>query len=71
MSARAQSILDQIKALPQNEQIEVCEEVATLRSRQQAWEGQKAKLRAMQSRNADSGLLKQLLEDRTRERAGG
>ena len=71
MSTRAHAILEEIKKLPPDEQREVCEEVATLRTRQLAWDEQKAKLRDMQARHAGGGLLKRLLEDRAKERARG
>lgn len=47
------------------------EKITTLRARQLAWEEQRAKLRAMQSRNKESGLLKQLIDDRTIEHSRG
>ena len=71
MSTRSQSILEQIKSLPPEEQREVCDGVAQFQSRQRAWEEQKAKLREMQSRHAGGGLLKRLLEERAKERARG
>ena len=71
MSATAEKILQQFKSLPASEQTEVSEKITTLRTRQLAWEEQRAKLRAMQARNKESGLLKQLLADRAAERSRG
>ena len=69
MSSVAQAIIEQIKALPAEEQRVVCEEIAGLAQRRKAWEEQQAKLREMQSRHAGSGLLKRLLEERAKERS--
>ena len=71
MSTTAQTIIEQIKALPTDEQRMVCEEIVQLAGRQQAWEEQKAKLREMQGRHVGGGMLKQLLEDRAKERSRG
>ncbi len=71
MSTTAQAIVQQIEALPAAEQREVCEHVLQLEARRQGWEEQKAKLREMQGRHAGGGMLKQLLEDRAKERARG
>ena len=71
MSTSAQAIVEQIKALPPADQREVYEQVQQLEARRQGWEEQKAKLREMQRRHAGGGMLKQLLEDRAKERARG
>ena len=71
MSTNAQAILEQIKALPAAEQQEVRDGLLQLEARRAGWEEQRAKLREMQARHARSGLLKKLLEERTKERARG
>ena len=71
MSTTAQTIIEQIKALPADDQRVVCEELAQLAGRRQAWEAQKVKLHEMQARHAGGGLLKRLLEERAKERARG
>jgi len=67
MSATAEVILEKIKALPPEEQAQVCEGVLKLQERQRQWKEQKGKLREMQSRHAGRGLLDRLLEERARE----
>ena len=71
MRAKAQAILDQIRGLPHDEQCQVLDEAVRLRERMREWEQQKAKIRAMQSRHAGSGMLSRLLAGRTKERARG
>jgi hypothetical protein len=71
MSTNAEAILEQIRALPAQEQERVCEGVLQLQERQRGWAEQKAKLREMQSRHAGRGLLNRLLQERARERARG
>lgn len=71
MSTKAQAILDEIKALPPEEQEQVVDEAIRLREGAKEWERQRAKLRAMQSRHAGRGLLNRLLEERAKERARG
>jgi hypothetical protein len=71
MSTKAEAILEQIKALPPQEQERVCERVLELQERNRGWTEQKAKLREMQSRHAGQGLLSRLLEERARERSRG
>lgn len=68
MSTRTQAILDQVKALPDDERREVCEQIVEFESRMEGWEKQKAILRDMQSRHAGSGLLEVLLEERRKDR---
>ena len=70
MSAKAQAILDEIRALPPADLQAVCSEIRQLETRRQGWEEQKAKLREMQARYADRGLLNRLLDERAKERAG-
>ena len=70
MSTKAQVILDEIKALPPEEQEQVRDGILQLQERQRQWEEQKAKLREMQSRHTGRGLLKRLLEERAKERTG-
>ena len=70
MSTRAQAILEEIKALPPDEQEQVRDGLLQLQERQRQWEEQQVKLRDMQSRHAGSGLLNRLLEVRAKERAG-
>jgi len=70
MSTKAQAILEKIKALPPDEQEQVRDGILQLQERQRQWEEQKVKLREMQSRHAGRGLLKRLLEERAKERAG-
>ncbi len=67
MSLRAQAILDEIRALPPDEQDQVLDEAIRLHE----WEQQRARLREMQSRHAGRGLLNRLLEERVKERARG
>jgi hypothetical protein len=71
MSKSAQGVLEQIRALPPDEQRELYEQIAQLQSRQRAWEEQRTKLREMQARHAGSGLLNRLLAERAKERARG
>ena len=71
MSTNAQAILDEIKALPPDEQQEVRDGILQLQERQRQWEEQKAALRRLQAGSKDKGLLKALLEDRAKERARG
>ena len=71
MSTKAQAILDQIKALPKEEQREVCDEVLRFQERLRGWEEQRAALRRLQASCKGKGLLKALLEDRAQERARG
>ncbi len=71
MSTKAQAILDEIKALPLEEQEQVRDGILQLQERQHQWEEQKAKLREMQSRHAGRGMLNRLLEERAKERARG
>ena len=71
MSTKAQAILDQIKALPKEEQREVCDEVLRFQERLRGWEEQRAALRRLQASCKGKGLLKALLEDRAKERARG
>lgn len=71
MSKNAQTVLEQIMALPPEEQQEVLAQLTAMEARRQAWEEQKARLRQMQARHAGSGLLNRLLEERAKERARG
>jgi Arc/MetJ-type ribon-helix-helix transcriptional regulator len=71
MSTKAQAILEEIKALPPDEQEQVRDGIRQLEERQRQWEAQKTKLREMQARHAGSGLLNRLLEERAKERARG
>ena len=71
MRTKAQAILDEIKALPPDEQQEVRDGILQLQERQRQWEEQKAALRRLQAGSKGEGLLKALLEDRARERARG
>ena len=71
MSSNAQTILERIKALSEEDQREVFDSVLQLEARRAAWERQKVELREMQSRHAGSGLLQKLLEGRAKERARG
>lgn len=71
MSTKAQAILEEIKALPPNEQEQVRDGIRQLEERQHQWEEQKTKLREMQSRHAGSGLLNRLLDERAKERSRG
>jgi hypothetical protein len=71
MSSKARSILKEILALPVEDQQIVCKEILQLDARREAWEQQRAKLRAMQTRHAGRGLLNRLLEERAKERARG
>jgi hypothetical protein len=67
MSTKAEAILEEIKALPLVEQVQVREGILHLQERQ--WEEQKTKLREMQDRHTGRGLLNRLLEERAKERA--
>ena len=71
MSTKAQAILDQIQALPPEEQAEVLDQALRLREGMLQWGEQKKRLRELQARYAGSGLLKRLLEERAKERARG
>jgi hypothetical protein len=71
MSTKTQAILEEIKALPPEEQEQVRDGIRQLEERQRQWEAQKTKLRQMQARHAGSGLLSRLLEERAKERARG
>jgi hypothetical protein len=71
MSTKAEAILEEIKALPPDEQEQVRDGILQLQERQRQWEEQKAKLRQMQSRHAGRGMLNRLLEERAKERARG
>ena len=71
MSTKAQAILNDIKALPAEEQRQVLDEALRLRARTHEWEQQQANLRDMQSRHAGRGLLHRLLETRAEERSRG
>jgi len=71
VSTKAQAILDEIKALPPEEQEQVRDGILQLQDRQRQWEEQKAALRRLQASSKGKGLLKALLEDRARERARG
>ena len=70
MSTKAQAILDEIKALPPDEQKEVRDGILQIQERQRQWEEQQVKLREMQSRHTGRGMLNRLLEDRAKKRAG-
>ena len=63
--------MDEIKALPPEEQEQVRDGILQLQDRQRQWEEQKAALRRLQASSKGKGLLKALLEDRARERARG
>jgi hypothetical protein len=69
MSTRTQAILDQVKALPDDERREVCEQIIDFEARVEGWEKQKARIREMQARYAGSGLLSRLLDERNKDRA--
>ena len=71
MSTKAQTIVNQIKALPPEEQRQVLDEARRLSARASEWEQQRAALRDMQSRHAGRGLLQQLLTMRGEERERG
>ena len=71
MSTKAQTILEQIRALSPEDREQVVDEVIRLREGTREWERQKAKLREMQSKHAGRGLLNRLLEERAKERARG
>jgi hypothetical protein len=71
MSTKAQAILNDIKALPLEEQRQVLDEALRLRARTRDWEQQQAILRDMQSRHTGRGLLQQMLETRAEERSRG
>ena len=71
MSIKTQAILNDIKALPPEEQRQVLDEALCLRARTRDWEQQQAKLRDMQSRHAGRGLLQRMLESRAEERSRG
>lgn len=71
MSSKAQTILNDIKALPPDEQRQVLDEALNLRLRSREWEQQQARLRDLQSRHAGSGLLNRMLETRAEERSRG
>lgn len=71
MSTKAQAILEEIKALPPEEQEQVRDGILQLDERRRQWEEQKTKLREMQSRHTGRGLLNRLLEERAKERARG
>ena len=68
MSTKAQAILDEIKALPPDEQEQVRDGILQLQERRHQWEEQKAALRRLQASSKGQGLLKALLEDRRRDR---
>jgi hypothetical protein len=69
VSTKAQAILEEIQALPPDEQEQVVAQAIRLRERAQEWARQKAKLREMQSRHTGRGLLSRLLAERAKERA--
>ncbi len=69
MSTKAQAVLEEIKALSPDEQVQVRDGILQLQERQRQWEEQNAKLRQMQSRHAGRGMLNRLLEERAKERA--
>lgn len=71
MSTKAQAILEEIKALPPDEQEQVRDGILQLQERQRQWEEQKTALRRLQASSKGKGLLKALLEDRAKERARG
>src|SRR5947209_16136483 len=71
MSTKAQAILEEIKALPPEEQEQVRDGILQLDERRRQWEEQKTKLREKQSRHTGRGLLNRLLEERAKERARG
>ena len=71
MSTKAQAILDEIKALPPDEQEQVRDGLLQPQERQRQWEEQKAALRRLQASSKGKGLLQALLEDRAKERARG
>ena len=64
MSTKAQAVLQEIKAMSPDEQVQVRDGILQLQERQRQWEEQKAKLRQMQSRHAGRGMLNRLLEER-------
>ncbi|HXG49442.1 MAG TPA: hypothetical protein VNO52_17600 [Methylomirabilota bacterium] len=68
MSTNAPVILEEIKALPPEEQEQVRDGILQLQDRQRQWEEQKLELRRLQASSKGKGLLKALLEDRIRER---
>ena len=51
MSTKAQAVLEEIKTLSPDEQVQVRDGILQLQERQRQWEEQKAKLRQMQSRH--------------------
>ena len=69
MSTKAQAILEEIRALPPEEQSELYREMSQLQARRRAWEEQKARLRQIQAECAGKGYLAQLLSERAKERA--
>ena len=66
MSARTQSLLEQIKALPANEQAELRNEVNVLTK-----ERQLTALNRLYGCGKGEGLLAKLLEERAKERSRG
>ena len=71
MSTKAQAILEEIRALPPEEQRAVCDEILRLQERLRGWEEQRAALRRLQASCKGKGLLKALLAERAKERASG
>ena len=60
--------MEEIKALPADEQRELAEYIAKTEMGRAEWEKQKVILRDMQARHAGSGMLARLLEERNKDR---
>jgi hypothetical protein len=71
MSTKAQAILDEIRALPPDEQRVVCDEILQFQEQLRGWQEQRAALRQLQASCKGKGLLKALLAERAKERARG
>jgi len=71
MSTKSKAILEEIRALPPDEQAQLVAEAIRLRDDAQEWARQKGKLREMQSRHSGRGLGNRLLAERAKERARG
>jgi len=71
MSVNAEVLMKQFMALPPDEREQVKNGILGIDAKTKAWEEQKVKLRAMQSRHQGRGLLKVLLDERAKERARG
>jgi hypothetical protein len=66
MSANAEVLMQQFIALPLVEQEQVKNGILGLEAKLKSWEEQKLKIREMQSRHKNRGLLKVLLDERAK-----